>query len=193
MRVLFAPFRWLRVSYPGKCYYDWLLPLLVGVLAALVKDQCGDAMNVFGARGLLEHVLSLLLILTGFFIAALGVVSAMRGRAIDQIMVGDKIARLGGVPITRRRYLALMFGYLALSSLLLYIGGTVANLLAPISKSKIPIQLHAAIEVGFAGAYMFMFANVTITTMIGLYYLSDRLYREGDKKTLKDGETIDEL
>lgn len=192
MTILFAPFLYLRVTHERKWLYDWVLPLLVGSMAALAKHRCGDTLNVFGDRGLLEHQLSLLLILTGFFIGALGVVSTINKPSIDRYMVGPNPARLRGERISRRRYLALMFGYLALCSMLMYVAGTGAQIISPTLKGAAQPPVDGLVEVVFVGTYVSAFANILITTMIGLYYLSERLFREEeeDKLPLPDPSSV---
>lgn len=182
MQVLFAPFLWLKITYPGKWVYDWLLPLLVGVLASYARYSFGSSMILVGDRGLVEHVLDLLLILTGFFIAALGVVSTIRGHEIDRIMIGEHRAELHGVPVTRRRYLSLLFGYLALSSLLLYLLGSLAEMICVPMKAAMPLWSWGPLGITFSGLFVGAFSNIILATMIGLYYLSDRLFREQEKQ-----------
>jgi hypothetical protein len=96
-------------------------------------------------------------------------------------------------PLSRQRFLALLFGYLAFSAFTLYVSGFLAILLAPGMKSLLPAHLHIWASAAFLIGYNFWLSHLFVSTMIGLYYFTDRLQRP-DAEIIRGGRvqpTID--
>jgi hypothetical protein len=85
--------------------------------------------------------------------------------------------RIKIIDLSRRRFLSLMFGYLSFVSLFLYLGGGIANLFADSFKALLPLYWHPAARWIFVFLYIFLLANLLITTLLGLFYMSDRIHR----------------
>ncbi|MBF4313050.1 hypothetical protein EAY03_25135, partial [Vibrio anguillarum] len=95
---------------------------------------------------------------------------------LDEVMVG-KAPTLRGEKITRRQFVCYMFGYLALVSIVLYFGGGITELTVGLLKvlitEKYELFKYSAIFV-----YLSVLANLVLTTMLALYYLTDRIIRD---------------
>ncbi|HEX7822778.1 MAG TPA: hypothetical protein VF463_19420 [Sphingobium sp.] len=81
--------------------------------------------------------------------------------------------------IRRRRFLCLLFGYLAFSCFGLYLLGFTATLLAPgAGAASIGTPTARAILSGlFLLLYNFWLCHMCVSTLVGLYYFTDRLQR----------------
>jgi hypothetical protein len=143
---------------------------------------------VFGGDGLIKVITGILQILTGFYIASLAAVATFDKQGMDDPMPGKPIAlnvkRRGHTKseiLTRRRFLCLLFGYLALLSFFLYFLGAIANLVTDNVKYLLPVASHSLIKWGFVFAYLFLTVNLVTTTLHGLYYMVDRIHRADAK------------
>ncbi len=142
-------------------------------------------LKIFGDKGLLDLIVGLLQILTGFYIASLAAVATFNKSDMDSKMKGEP-AKLSvlvrGVPVTeeltRRRFLCLMFGYLSFVSIFLYFAGGVANLFSSHIAGLLPLKLHSWAKWLFVWIYLTITANLIVTTLLGLFYMSDRIHRE---------------
>tara|TARA_R110000782_G_C14817047_1_gene413380 strand:+ start:3045 stop:3665 length:621 start_codon:yes stop_codon:yes gene_type:complete len=189
---LFRPLDYLRIKHAAKRKYDlfipfWLSVILTGSLIVLPKSPV-----IFGEGGLLEITGSLLGILTGFFIASLAAVSTFNKQGMDDEMPGEPLILLvfergEEVPkkISRRQFLCLLFGYLSFICVFLYLMGGAAMLTVDSMVLLIKPALHSVAKWGFVFVYLLIFSNLLITTLLGLFYLSDRIHRHDPK--LKGG------
>jgi hypothetical protein len=139
--------------------------------------------NFFGRDGLLPGINGLFQILPGFYVAALAAIAVFDGRprgydldsawndappTLSQIGDNDKI-------ITRRHFLALMFGYLAFSSLILYLIGIFALSIAEYG-DIINEFISFYVKVLFIFIYNIWLGHIIGTTWLGLYFLSHRFH-----------------
>ena len=204
---LFQPLDYLRVRHPEKWVFDWILPLLVasGLTAAWF---CGEFR--FGIlkpeSGIIPQVQSLLSILTGFFIAALAAVSTFNNDGMDKPLAGKTPAYLkkkrdDGTTyeetLTRRRFLSLLFGFLALLALVLYalgvvaiafheeLGAWLAGLLRDFPK------IHKMVLLGAWAVYATLLSLLLINTLLGLFYLTERIHRPEGKHVVGKPTTDD--
>jgi hypothetical protein len=183
---LIRPLDYLRIRHPRKRNYDGWLPLglTIGTVVALYFLPL--PIQIFGDGGLLDILAGLLQFLIGFYIAALAAVATFDRPSMDQPMAGDApelwVTRHGlteSQKLTRRRFLSLMFGYLALLSFLLYGVSAFGNLLEPNIHALIPYESQAFLFArwGFLSIFLFLAYNLLVTTMLGLYYMTDRIHR----------------
>lgn len=183
IRTLLRPADYLAVRHSAKRRLDAgaiVLGLLIGTLIWLLRS-----FNVIGAGGLVSGIGSLFENLLGFYIAALAVVATFDGMAhgydMDQRLIGEDAILIGvdgtEEALSRRRLLALMFGYLAMSTLFAYVFGLIATLVAPLAHrfwSPIGVDLARGI---FSSIYAVWVCHVFGTTLLGLYFLSHRMPR----------------
>lgn len=71
-----------------------------------------------------------------------------------------------------------MFGYLSFVSLILYFFGSGLNLSSAAAKEVIPANVAPFIKWPLVAAYTFATYNMLVTTLLGLYYMTDRIHKE---------------
>ncbi|WP_369613765.1 hypothetical protein [Marichromatium sp. PS1] len=134
----------------------------------------------FDKKGLVEGVNSLMGVLVGFYIASLAAVSSFESENLDSVMKGRpltlKVFRHGAVEIealTRRRFLAVIFGYCAIISIALYVFGLVyLNVSAHFHG-----YLYCFFKVFAWAVYFWMISSLLVVTLLGLHYLVERMHR----------------
>lgn len=141
----------------------------------------------YEANGYIAGLQALYPMIGGFFVAALTLLSTASTTALSQPLNSTPPITFGRetAPLDRRRFLCLLFGYLSFSSFALYAVGFIVSLLAPGARQLTPIWLHTPVSALFLLAYNFWLAHMFISTMVGLYYFTDRLQRP-DPELVRD-------
>jgi len=181
---LLAPLAYLRIEHPAKLKYDFMIPAVLAAVGGALFYFVPHGPPIFGSTGLVALVNNLLQVLTGFFIASLAAVATFNKEGMDATMPGDppklQVMDRGTrrmINLSRRRFLSLMFGYLSFLSLFIYVLGGVANLFADPAKALIsPDHVHF-IKWCFLFPYLLMLSNLSVTTLLGLFYMADRIHR----------------
>ena len=167
---LTRPLDYLRIVGSGKRAIDVYAPLVLMAITASVLLWLQAPITT--EKGLFGQINNLLQMLVGFYVASLAAVATFPNAALDQNV---RNARLNGVDLTRRRLLSLLFGYLAFLSLFLYLLGALGMLIAK------PLHVLAIaypwVRAGLVSAYTFALWNLLCVTMLGLYYLVDKIYQ----------------
>lgn len=183
--IFLRPLNYLRVSHNDARLYNVTLPAFFTALFALPLLFVGEA-NFYGSKGLLEGVSGLLALIAPFYIAALAAVATFNGQAnLDDQMKGvnppSLTMRVKGKMtepkiLTLRHFLSLMFGYCSLLSLILFILNVAVRFYSDFDGMReVP---HADIlGVLFLLAYGFFFMQLFVITVLGLYFLSDKIHR----------------
>lgn len=186
---IFVPLRYLSIDHPEKRKFDLTLPLIIAGLFSLPLLSAqfrADATVTFDLIGKLSNFLG---VLTGFFIAALAAVATFGKAEMDDPMPGEPPVRLEHKVntetyfenLSRRRFLSFLFGYMAFLTLALYVIGY-GYLIA--DKYLIPAicpDCRGTIFVVFWLVYSFALANLLSNTLLGLFYLTDRIHRTNKK------------
>jgi hypothetical protein len=177
--MLLAPLRYLRIQHAFKVRWDWWFPALgsIGLTAAL---RFWPAIpSPFVAAGYIAGLQSIFAILGGFFVAALTLLSTAQAPALHQMLTGYPAPRFAGegMPLTRQRFLCLLFGYLSFSVFGLYLMGFAGTLLAPGARELIGAEVRWWLASAFLLFYNFWLSHTAIATLVGLYYFTDRLQR----------------
>lgn len=179
---LFSPLRYLRIRHEAKWVYDLLLPLILSTSSVIVLFCIPSRPPFFGEVGIVTYVSEILKFLSPFYIAALAAVATFDSESIKASFEGRQpyiIENYRGEPkrteLNRRQFLSLAFGYLALVSLLMYFIGYIAWIIS--INTSYSGNLLLISKIIFAFAYLTVFFNILTTTMLGLFYLSDRLHR----------------
>lgn len=182
---LLKPLDYLRIKVVEKLRYDFVYPLVLGTGLTLLLFFYPLPVKVFGTDGLLDLIVKILQILTGFYIASLAAVATFNKADMDELMSGKpptlKVFKNGKETqerLTRRRFLCLMFGYLAFISISLYFIGGFANLFSYNISQLIPIVLKTPVKWVFVWSYLVITSNLIVTTLLGLFYMCDRIHRE---------------
>jgi hypothetical protein len=181
---LLRPLDYLRIKHPAKLKYDFWLPLAFSCSFTAFLYFLPTPVPVFAENGLIFIISGLLQILTGFYIASLAAIATFNKEGMDSTMPGDpptlKTTYRGKIKIlelSRRRFLCLMFGYLSFMGIFLYFLGSGANLLRENALIIIPIHFHLVAKWGFVAVYLFFVSNLIVATLLGLFYMADRIHR----------------
>lgn len=173
---LTRPFSYLKIKHEDKWIYDWATPLIFTILTLVISYFFIPLKNIIGDGGLISELTSFVANLPGFFIAALAAVATFNKHDIDQLMANPpkiEILHHGSslmVEMTRRRFLCVLFSYLTAISVFLVIGAKI-GLAITISN-----QYHVATSwIGFS-LFIFIFWQMILATILGLYYLGERLH-----------------
>jgi hypothetical protein len=174
---LLTPLKYLTIRYRQKVWFEGLLPVLIGAGLTWIILWYSPAAPVFGKDGYLASLQNLLTILGGFFVAALTLITTADIAIIREPVSGPSPPRLPNerAPLSRKRFLAYLFGYLATSSFLLVAVTLVANILAPPLSKSLTVQSKVIVEVLGLGAFNIWLAHVFVSTMLGMYYFTERL------------------
>jgi|GEM_PF-274290 len=181
---LLTPLSYLRIDRPGKVFDEIYLPLIFLIVTYLVFWALDWKLVIFGSSGLVAGVGSYLQVVTGFYIASLAAVATFNQKNMDVRMAGESASltvewkgRKREEKLTRRRFLCFLFGYLSFLSVFVYFGGVAANLTAQPLVNVLPKAWVFGIKWGFVSVYLFVVYNLICTTLLGLYYMTERIHR----------------
>lgn len=140
-----------------------------------------DAMSTLDT---VNKISSFLGVLTGFYIAALAAVATFGKAEMDDPMPGESGVRLEHrvnaetyfERLSRRRFLSFLFGYMALITLSLYVLGFVYIVIDKYAFATTG-SWRVATFVTFWIVYCFALSNILANTLLGLFYLTDRIHR----------------
>ena len=177
--LLLAPLRYWSIQHPVKRVWDVVLPVIGSVVLTSALMFWPGVPASFAAGGYLASLQTLFAILGGFFVSALTLVATSSTPGLLQPLSGSPPVRLKGqvAPMTRQRFLALLFGYLAFSSFALFAIGFLAIMIAPGAEAMTPNWSHPWIAGAFLAGYNFWLCHLFVATLVGLYYFTDRLQR----------------
>lgn len=190
VRQLCAPLRYLTISqgtglFTSKLTYDFILPGIIGVSAGVVVWHFSLPLGFFTSQGLVTDVISLLNLLIAFFIAALAAVATFHRDGLDEKMKGDpailKRRNRHGVKVdkvlTHRQFVCYLFGFLSFASLVMLLSLYTVRIFKVELIDLIEIHKWVA-TVGrpvAAGLFFFVLGQLTVTMLLGVYFLCDRL------------------
>ena len=182
---VFTVISFLRLRSPDIFWYQWIYPTVVFAVAFGGFQLWGDQFLAFDKDKLIGDVNALMGILVGFYIAALAAVSSFSNENLDQVMKVRAptltTVRKGGEikeKLTRRRFLAVIFGYCATLAIILYVFGVlqvhlnVTQPIAPWAQTAMSIVGQAA-----WGLYVWVISSLLVVTLLGLHYLVERMHR----------------
>lgn len=173
---LLTPARYLRIKSETheKLVIDYGIPTCMALATTTVWGWRPDLLSMSGPSGIVTGVSSLIQVLVGFYVATLAAVATFPTSSLDEDT--NRIS-LDGKALKRRRFLAYLFGYLALLSLFLF----VALLFRPMIHGLLGQIDHFALQrvfrLAFVFVYQFVFWQMVFITLLGLYYLTDRIHR----------------
>lgn len=176
---LTRPVSYLRIQHDDKWIYDWLIPGTLTTVSVIALFSLTSIGYVTGDGGLLSQLTGFLENLPGFFIAALAAVATFNRHDIDEVMNNPPRVRimyqgnLGFVEMTRRRFLCVLFSYLTAVTIFLIVAYYIAS---AIGKETI---LPEWSQWALATSYLFLFWQMVTATLLGLFYLGERLHTPG--------------
>lgn len=186
VRCLAFPVNFIRIRFSFHEYVLFVFPVAAGALVSLTLAVL-PGVPIAGRAGLIGGMNSLLGVLAGFYIAALAAVATFTSPSIDGQFLGERPVlkhEIAGtsddLTLNRRQYLSMMFGFLSLSSLLLYVVGvlfsTVPNTAFRDFIEWSPLSFHIA-RFLLCLCYFSALALIMTTTMLGLYFLSFAIHK----------------
>lgn len=173
---LTAPLAYWQIRHSEKRKYDVLYPAIFSVVTVGGYLLLPVRPSLIGEKGILISVQNLLTLLIPFFVAGLAAVATAGREGLDTVTAGIPM-QLGKRSLTRREFVCYMFGYLAWISLVLFAMIIVAKAIAPSLHQAVPIYMPYVRIVSFA-VFMFLLGHMIVTTLWGLFYLTDRINRE---------------
>ncbi len=178
MMTLLAPLRYWRIRHGSVAAYNFVLPAAgsIAVTALLLAWQSPAV--VFGKDGYLAQLTPILAILGGFFVAALTLITGEHSAVLQSPANATSAPILPpeSVPLSRKRFLGYLFGYLAFSSFCLAGVVVVANLVAPSAALALSPPYRECLKWAFLMAFNFWLGHVFIATLLGLFYFTERLH-----------------
>lgn len=199
MKILLTPLLYLRVKHERKASLDFWLPLIVSVTFVVLVHVTASWWIVFrppsgqtpASSFLADRLIALLSALSAFYVAALAAIATFNGKNLDEVMAGDpptlRHGKYKNEPerLTRRRFLSLLFGYLAFASFLYTIFLVLAPVVGQITHGALEMLsgskyyfVSKALYLIITLIYTFCFFQIMSITFIGLHYLSERMSRE---------------
>ena len=186
---VFTVFSFLNVQSPDIKLYKWVYPTITCVLLVLIIGAINLSANElfhFNETELIGDINTLTGKLIGFYIAALAAVSSFKSELLDQVMKGETPTRCSkrqGIwkkeKLTRRRFLAILFGYCVALAFLLYISGTLyvhLNITQPDAVWKQEVMHYGGLVA--LALYLWLISSLLVVTFLGLHYLVERMHRE---------------
>jgi hypothetical protein len=181
---LLRPLAYLSIKAPRKWLMDWGLPFIFALLSSALYFFMTPRPQIFLANGTLAQLSGLLQLLPGFYIASLAAVATFQREDLDQYMpepTPASSAFIKGqwvpIPLTRRRMMSMMFSYLSFVSIVLFIMIVGANFVATWGAAIVPSSYKLAAVIGFIFIFCWIFWNMIIVTLFGLYQLGDRIHQ----------------
>ena len=178
-------FSFLRLRSVDIFWFQWIYPTAIAAALVIGFHWFGSQLATFDVEKLVADINSLMGILVGFYIAALAAVSSFTNENLDQIMKGRaptlttiRQDREIKETLTRRRFVAVLFGYCATLSIALYILGVLQIRLSFSCSSRAWMETVCQIAGnGVWVVYIWMICSLLVVTLLGLHYLIDRMHR----------------
>lgn len=177
--MLFAPLKYFSIHHPVKGRWDVVIPILLGTAMTVFVFVWPAVSSPFSEKGYINGLQSMYAILGGFFITSLTVITSIGNENLDESMQGFPVVSIGKEkdPMSRRRFLGFLFGYLSFSCFVFYLIGIFVPIIVPGAAILIPNYLHNFVSIVFVLFYNVALVHLFVTTLLGLYYFSDRLQR----------------
>lgn len=171
---LMKPLCYLKIKHEQKFIVDCYIPIFFAISAMLAIYAVPLPIAFLGKSGLISLINGLFQMLIGFFVASLAAVATFQRVGMDELMQGN-CTTLNGRLITRREFLCYMFGYLAFMSIVVYFGGGVVDITAPLLRNMLDSYHIYSYIAKFI--YLFVVSNILFTTFLSLHFLTDRMVR----------------
>lgn len=201
LRQLTVPVNYLRIRhgrgiFRSKLTYDFVLPTILAALTLAAFAWLGISFALYDHPDLVKRISDLLSLMIVFYMAALAAVATFDRPGIDNYLPdNDAILSIrnpdGGkwedVPLSYRKFISYLFGYLSFLSLCLFI----FLALLDVGWKKVEehfssnVLIHQALTM-FADPIIFFatfFAiwQLFITSLLGIYFLTERIQTLNDQ------------
>lgn len=173
---ILTPVDYIRIKHPEKRVFDFWIPLILSVIISVFLYILDKPIPILPKDGLVSVVNGILQILSGFYIASMAAVATFQKPGMDSKMDGTP-PTLKGKELTRRKFLTYLFGYLAFTSIFMYLAGGGLQLLN-LTINHIAWLKIAGIKYFLIALYLFIIANIICTTILGMYFMIDKMHDE---------------
>lgn len=184
--VFFRSLNYLRISHTYAIWYNLVYPLITSSVISFLIFQFSCARDLFARDSLLSAFIPFLSVLSPFYIAALAAIATFSASdLLDRPFMMSKPVTLdiigkGGewetIDVTPRHFLSLMFGYCTTLSLFILCISIFAPFIGQ-GISHLGLKITPMILSSVVFAYLFLLAQLLVNTILGVYYLADRLHR----------------
>ncbi|MCP3187572.1 hypothetical protein [Klebsiella pneumoniae] len=178
-KKILTPVDYIRIEHPEKRVFDIYIPLIASLAIAAFIFSLDKPVPIIAKDGLISVINGILQILSGFYIASMAAVATFQKSGMDSIMDGTP-PTLKGKDLTRRKFLTYLFGYLAFASIIMYLIGGGLQLLSPTLSSAQWAKI-CWVKISFVVIYLFIIANIICTTILGMYFMIDKMHDEKPK------------
>lgn len=200
IKQLLKPCNYLRIRqgdafWESKRVYDIGLPAVMTAATILLARSLHVPIALHGSSTLLQSLSNLLALLIAFYMAALAAVATFERKGIDDTLRGgDALLRVinhdsgkhEDKKLTYRQFVAYLFGYLSFLSLILFLFLLFTNTAWPIivrdSRDiwKWDCIIRYGIDPAIFAAFFFGLWQLFVTSLLGIYFLADRMQSLGD-------------
>lgn len=190
--LISRPFAFIGIRHPTLTPFLRYAPLAVASFFTVVFWMMPVRPSLTGDGSLSRHMITVFAILPGFFIAALAAVSTFNRSEMDEVMpdpAPELKLRTGEyesyVPLTARMFMTHLFSYLTSVSffaVFLFVCADLSENSVVYIINKIPKPFwKGALMEGLSLVYftivIWLAAKIILTTLIGLYFLAERIHR----------------
>jgi hypothetical protein len=184
-------FDFLKVQYPnsGDSLRSllYILPCFLAttfcLFFALISYKSHTGVNIFN-HSAFDNISTFVQILPGFYIGSLAAIASYNYAPMDNMMslptpfLKEQVdAGFRESKLSRRRYLTLMFGYLAAISILSAIFIFIVRLIYSVNIFAVSAVVYNIVYYVVAFVFFFIFWQMIMVTLFGIYYLADRMHR----------------
>lgn len=194
---IFKAFGFLKIIYPEDSPNSilYLVPSLLSILVCCfllyLNHDSDHIINIFNQPAF-DSISTFVQVLPGFYIAALAAIASYNNtnsKSNDNSNLDNKIS--GNPPylheetsnggrkseLSRRRFLTLMFGYLAAISMLSTVFLFFVRLSYDVGIIFVPYSIYLVAYAILMFIFFFFFFQMILVTLYGIYYLADRMHR----------------
>lgn len=175
MTPLLSPVRFFAIRHGRSLRYNFVIPGVAATCLSSLLMLWPNVGGLTGDGGLLPRLQDPLAIAGGFFVAALTLVTADRSELMKSPVIGPNPPTLAGEVLSRRRFLSFLFGYLSFTAFALVAVALLADLMAPGLRGMLGARGTVAAKVAFLIPFTFWLAHMATSTLLGLYYFTERL------------------
>jgi hypothetical protein len=176
----------LRIIHPYALKYNIVYPSIFAIAVASFVIFFGSPVDSFSNEGAIEKLLPLLTVLAPFYIASLAAVATFQGPdffdkpfSMSSTVTLSVIGSRGAwevIDVTPRHFLSLLFGYCTTVSIILIAVSIFAESIGPVALIWSPAGNYYFLTF-LLFVYLFFLAQLTLFTLLGVYYLADRAHR----------------
>lgn len=184
-------FDFLKVQYPNNRdslrSLLYILPCILAIvfclIFALIDYSSTTSVNIFSHKAF-DNISTFVQILPGFYIGSLAAIASYNYPPMDNVMslpapfLKEQVEEgFRESKLSRRRYLTLLFGYLSAISILSAIFIFIVRLVYDVNIFAVPTVFYNIVYYAIAFLFFFIFWQMIVVTLFGIYYLADRMHR----------------